>query len=321
MKTKFALLFIASLFLLACNREKATESTDDVVIVPEAYSLGGDPLYPIEDSPASQKRKDSLLNIALERYDAHPDSLETIIWLGRRTAYLYHYPEAISIYSEGLEKFPDAPELLRHRGHRYISVRQFDLAIDDLSRAAELAKGRPLQIEPDGIPNRLDIPLSNLQFNIWYHWGLAHYLKGDFSRAGELFRECLEYSVNPDLLCATSDWLYMSYRRSGQDEKAREVLEAIQLDMEIIENEAYFQRLLMYKGLVDPETLLPRDAEDDDLKLQLVTQGYGLGNWYLYRGERERAIDIFKSIISVGYWPAFGHIAAEADLYRLEEAN
>src|SRR5262245_33607363 len=65
-------------------------------------------------------------------------SADNFVWLGRRTAYLGHYKEAIKIYTEGIEKFPDDARLFRHRGHRFITLRCFDLAIADLDKAAKL---------------------------------------------------------------------------------------------------------------------------------------------------------------------------------------
>ena len=86
---------------------------------------------------------------------------------------------------------------------------------------------------------------------------------------------------------------------------------------EIIENDAYFQRLLMYKGLKEAGDLINLDQQNmsDDL-LNLVTQGYGVGNWFLYNGEEDRARDIFDQILATDYWSAFGYIAAEADQSR-----
>ena len=83
--------------------------------------------------------------------------------------------------------------------------------------------------------------------------------------------------------------------------------------MEILENTSYHQRLLMYKGELEADTLLVhKDASD----LDLATQGYGVGNWYLYNGNETRAKKIFARVIEGSYWPAFGFIAAEADLAR-----
>ena len=165
----------------------------------------------------------------LSKYDALSDarkdveteaSADHLIWLGRRTAYLGQYKQAIRIFTEGAEKFRDDPRFLRHRGHRLITLRCFDLAISDLKRAAKLTKGKPDEIEPDGLPNARNIPTSTLQSNIWYHLGLAHYLKGDFKAALNAYREAMKVSKNPDMLVATTHWLYMTLRRLGRTKEA-----------------------------------------------------------------------------------------------------
>jgi tetratricopeptide (TPR) repeat protein len=314
------ILFLLAAVCWQCQPKEQPKDLTATTPLPaaEATSLDGKPLYPPQESDATRRNRDSLLQLARRNYELDSNRLENILWLGRRAAYLSRYGEAIDTYTRGLEKFPDSPELYRHRGHRYISTRQFDRAIADFEKAAALAKNRPIEIEPDGIPNKINKPLSSLQFNIWYHWALAYYLKGDFKKAAQLYEENLQYSTNPDLLCATADWLYMTYRRLGEDAKAAKVLETIQPQLEIIENQSYLNRLLMYKGLKKPEELLNLDNPDPDTKLNTVTQGYGVGNWYLYNKDTARAKAIFNKVIETGYWSAFGYVAAEADLVRMK---
>jgi hypothetical protein len=63
-----------------------------------------------------------------------------------------------------------------------------------------------------------------------------------------------------------------------------------------------------------PDAVLnPEKAEP----LQVATQGYGVANWYLYNGDQARAREVLEKVVAVGYWPAFGHIAAEVELERL----
>jgi hypothetical protein len=69
----------------------------------------------------------------------------------------------------------------------------------------------------------------------------------------------------------------------------------------------------MYKGLRSPESVLNLNAADD---VQIATQGYGVGNWYLANGNRAKAKEIFDRVVSGRAWAAFGYIAAEADLKR-----
>lgn len=258
------------------------------------------------------------LEEARAAYEADPDDADAIIWLGRRTAYLGRYREAVGIYTEGIRKHPEEPRMYRHRGHRWITLREFDRAIRDLERAAELIRGRSDRVEPDGMPNEAGIPRSTLHSNIWYHLALARYLKGDFEGALPAWRACMEVSGNDDMRVATADWLYMTLRRLGREEEAARVLEPIRAEMEILENHAYHRRLLMYKGEVEPDALL--DLREDD-PVQVATYGYGVGNWYLYNGDIERAERIFRRILEGSGTAAFGYIAAEVDVARLEAAG
>jgi tetratricopeptide (TPR) repeat protein len=207
--------------------------------------------------------------------------------------------------------------LYRHRGHRYISIRKFQEAVSDLEKAAALMEGKPLEIEPDGQPNKLNQPLSTTQFNVWYHLGLANYLLGNFEKAREAYLKCLAVCENDDSRVAVLDWLYMTDRRLGNDIGAESVLDGITDSMTIVENESYYLRLKMYKGWMKPEELLEADPNDEDYDLSLATQGYGVGNWYLYNGDTTKAVETFEKVVDGKLFAAFGFIAAEADLQRL----
>jgi tetratricopeptide (TPR) repeat protein len=278
----------------------------------EAISLLGEPLIP----PAPGDNRETLesnLASAQAAWDRAPEDADSIIWLGRRHAYLGHYRQAIDVFTGGIARHPDDARLYRHRGHRYITVREFDNAIADLTKAAELIRGTPDEIEPDGAPNAYGIPTSTLQSNIWYHLALAHYLKGDFEAALPAWLEGMMVSNNDDMRVATSDWLYMTYRRLGRDADAAAVLEPIRADLRILENTAYHRRLLMYRGEVSPDSLLAVDTADP---VQLATYGYGVGNWYFCNGDTAMAATIFRRIREQPNWAAFGFIAAEAELAR-----
>jgi tetratricopeptide (TPR) repeat protein len=280
---------------------------------PEAISLLGAPLFVRELTPEQRQPLEANLTAAYAVYQRDPENADAIIWLGRRVAYLGRYRDAIDIFTEGVRKHPGDPRMYRHRGHRYITVRRFDEAVQDLQRAAHLMAGKPDVVEPDGAPNAQNVPLGTLHFNVWYHLGLAHYLRGDFNRAAVGFLNALTVSRNDDSRVSASDWLYMSLRRAGREAEAAAVLEPIREGMEVIENQAYYRRLLMYKGLIPPEALL-NDQQD---ALTLATQGYGVGNWHLYNGRPEQAEEIFWRVTSAENWTPFGYIAAEADLRRI----
>jgi hypothetical protein len=84
-----------------------------------------------------------------------------------------------------------------------------------------------------------------------------------------------------------------------------------------VENDSYLKRCLMYQGKLAPEDVLKVSMADlDQAALTMATQGYGVGNWFLYNGDREQAQRIFEQVVAGEYFGAFGFIAAEAELAR-----
>jgi tetratricopeptide (TPR) repeat protein len=282
---------------------------------PQGTSLLGKPLISAAPAEAARERLDANLAAAREQYNKNPNDADAIIWLGRRLAYLGRYRDAIATFTEGIQKHPTDARMYRHRGHRYLTVRELDQATADFSKAAELIAGKPDEIEPDGQPNAKNIPTSTLNTNIFYHLGLAHYLRGEFEPALKAYRECLRFSKNPDMLVATTHWLYMTLRRLDRPGEARQALEPISADMEIIENTSYHRLLMLYKGTEKADALASSLAAGS---LDAVTIGYGLGNWHLYNGRRDQAMTTFRLIVERNetQWPAFGYLAAEAELAR-----
>ena len=324
LKKIYLLAFVIWMTGCAQGEQPASESAEEAEAVvapadvPEATSLFGETLYRQTFSPERQAELEANLAEAQAHFDEDPDGIDNIVWLGRRLAYLWRYHDAIDVYSAGLAAYPDEPRLYRHRGHRYITTRAFDKAVADLERAAQLIEGTQDEVELDGAPNEAGIPTSTLHTNIYYHLGLAHYLQGHFDQALEAYQKCLAATQSDDMRVATLDWLYMTLRRLGRHHEADTAIASVHAGMELLENFAYHRRLLMYKGEIPPESLLHVEDEDD-IALTLATQGYGVGNFHFVNDQRERAEEIFRQVVAGTYWPAYGYIAAEADLKRLGE--
>jgi len=247
-----------------------------------------------------------------------PNEADSIIWLGRRMAYLGRYKDAVRVFSSGLVLHKNDARLYRHRGHRYITLRCFDDAIRDFQKADQLTIGKPDEVEPDGLPNAKNIPTSTLQTNIWYHLGLAQYLKGDFSRAAASFMGAFNRSTNPDMKVAAAYWVYMSARRYGDGlrQDADKLLKReIKDDLELIENHEYYKLIKLNKGSTKVEELL-KEVGGDANTLNSASLGYGIGNYFLYNGDKEKAMAIFRKIVAGNQWASFGYIAAEAELKK-----
>jgi tetratricopeptide (TPR) repeat protein len=258
------------------------------------------PVQPVQEepeyvSPAGKKYYGSpdargVIAQGQARVAEAPDNIELLVELGLTYGSLKQYRQAIETYSRGLEQKPDWAPLYRHRGHRYITVREFAKAQADLEKAS--------QLDPKS-------------FDISYHLALTYYLTQDFAAAVTAYQKSLDLATNDDDRIAASYWLYLSLRHLDRDDEAQAVLEPIRPAMRVERMAAYFKLLAFYKGrleenlLMDPETASP---------LELATYGHGLASHYLFNGKERRARELFQKIVEGPYWPAFGYIAAEAEL-------
>lgn len=242
--------------------------------------------------------------------ETNPNDVDKIIWYGRRTAYLGKYKDAIAIYSKGISKFPNEARLYRHRGHRYISLRKFDEAIADLENASQLIQGKENEVEPDGMPNALNIPVSTLHGNIWYHLGLAYYLKHDYQKAYDAYMKCRESGKLPDNIVSSTHWLYMIQRRLGNKQLAKQMLKPISAEMNVIENQSYHELCKLYKNLIPVDSLVQTKTGSPSSDAVL----YGLASWHFYNDEKEMSKEIMENLIESSAWSSFGYIAAESDL-------
>ncbi|MGI9516442.1 MAG: hypothetical protein ACR2NP_05330 [Pirellulaceae bacterium] len=293
------------------------DQTDVATVQPvETTSLSGQPLRRRAFSEERLEKLEGDLQAAIEESNSAGRDVHSLIWVARRLGYLWRYQEAIQTLDVAAANWPDSPHVYRHRGHRFITTRQFDRAVADLQRAANLIEGTEDEVEQDGAHNAKSIPTSTLHTNIYYHLGLAHYLRGEYQQALGAYELCLAASKNNDMKVATLDWMVMTLRRLDRHDDAMKLLEDITADMEIIENTAYHRRLLMYKGELSPDDLIPGE-DSEDRALDLATYGYGVGNWYLANGDEAKAREIFEEVTAGEYWAAFGFIAAEADLIRM----
>jgi tetratricopeptide (TPR) repeat protein len=282
----------------------------------EIVSLLGRPLY--SGPPGADRAKlEADLAAAQAQLAADMDDPGKLIWVGRRLGYLWRMNEAVAVFDQAIRAHPRYAPLYRHRGHRYVSMRRFDDAVADLERAAELIRGQPDEIEPDGAPNEKNIPLTTTQFNIWYHLGVARFLQGDDERAVSAFENANRVNRGiKDNVVATADWTYLALRRLGRDAQARALLDSIDPEWEMIENSAYHRRLLMYKGVITPDELLDLESAST---LDLATLGFGLGAWHEIEGRKDDAQAVFRRVVAGPYWPAFGYIAAEVELVRMKK--
>jgi tetratricopeptide (TPR) repeat protein len=221
---------------------------------------------------------------------ADPRNVDKIIALGVAQSGVRQFREAIETFTRGLAIAPDNAMLYRWRGHRYLSVREFDRAFQDLTKG---------------------FTLDSLNYGILYHLGIVRYVRGDFTGAADAFRRAQRIAPEAGELAGSTDWLWMSLSRAGRGTEAKAMLDR-RPDSLPIDN-AYARRLKLYRGQLSPDSVItPADSAD----VQAATLAYGIGNWHLVRGDTARARSWFERSIRSGGWPGFGFILSEVELRR-----
>lgn len=226
---------------------------------------------------------------------ADPKNVDKIIALGVAQAGIRDMRGAVETFTKGIAAHPDNALLYRWRGHRHLSLREFDAA------EADFKKG---------------LSLDSTVYGIWFHLGIVRFVRGDFAGAADAFKRAQPRAPDAGELAGSTDWLWMSLSRAGRGAEAKAMLDRHLDSLKTPDPEyGYVKRLRLYRGEVTPEKLI---APTDTADTQAATLNYGLGNWYLLKGDKVKARAAFERAIKSGGWPAFGFIVSEAELRRMK---
>jgi tetratricopeptide (TPR) repeat protein len=258
-----------------------TPAADQTV---EYHSPAGVDYMALADTAGTVARAESAV-------EAAPGNVDSLIALGLAQSGVREYREAIATFTRGLEIAPNDAILYRWRGHRHLSVRELDSARADLDHG---------------------LALDSSCYGCWYHLGIVKYVSGDFDGAADAFAHALPLAPDSGERAGSIDWSWMSLSRAGRPAEAQAVLD--QHPDSLPEHYAYSRRIGLYRGEISPDSLVtPADTDAVDV----ATLSYGLGNWYLVKGDTAQARQWFERSVQSGGWPAFGFIASEAELRRL----
>jgi tetratricopeptide (TPR) repeat protein len=270
----------------------------EVVLVLTAFGAGAPPARAQSvqyRSPAGVEYRSLPDTGAIARAErelaADSRNVDRIISLGLAQSAARQFREAIETFTRGLALAPDHPMLLRWRGHRYLSVREMDRARDDLTRGFRL---------------------DSTNYGILYHLGIVRFADGDFDGAARAFASAQPRAPNAGELAGATDWLWMALARAGRSAEARAMLDRRPDSLPV--TNAYTQRLRLYRGETEPDAVITAADTSD---VAVATLSYGIGNWYLVRGDTARARRWFERSVGSGGWPGFGFILSEVELRRL----
>lgn len=240
--------------------------------------------------------QDDTIAAATEAVRQNPDDGDAWMRKGHALARLSMMREAEECYAMAVTCDPFNWAYYRHRAHRFLSCWRFQDAAADFVFASRL---------------------NPKDWNVFYHLGLSYFLLRDYEKAAAAYRRCYELTEAEQELIAISDWYYMTLMRLGLKDEAQKVLDRITDSMDPGENTAYYARLLMYKGLKKPEELLSANP-DEVTDLEIVTMGFGIGNYYLMNGETDKGYAVMERVIKAGdesdCYFAFAYLASKVEL-------
>ena len=127
--------------------------------------------------------------------DADPLNVQKLITLGIAQAGARQMQEAVRTFTRALAIAPNNPILYRWRGHRNLSVRNFDQAMADLTRG---------------------YGMDSTVYGILYHLGVLRFVRGDFNAAADAFRRAQPLAPDAGELAGSTDWRWMSLMRAGR---------------------------------------------------------------------------------------------------------
>lgn len=305
-----ALLIVSAVGLGACGQ--STSDTPAHSVQREGTSFGGQPLIRRAPADPEQVTRIEAAIAALEDQGEHSE--QDYITLGHQYVAAGRYRDAIDAYGRGIDAFPNSFRLLRHRAHRYISVRELEAAKRDLDRALGLIEAGDSTAPEYRLSGEQNETYSHW---IWYHIGLYHYLNGDYVEAAAAYQHCVDSAIGNSALVGAVDWQYNAYQKAGNPEAAAAAIDLISPDLEVDPgHDVYFKRVLFYKGEVASEEILDPNKAVSDWNGRDATIAYGIASWYRYQGDDAAAQTLQEKILLTPFWGAWAYVATDKELAR-----
>lgn len=294
----------------------------------QGTSLLGEPMITYPNRNANVAPNEVLERAARDAKAAFDKGItaDNATWYGRILFYQGYTKESLAVYDAALAQYPDSAKLLRHRAHRYFSLRQFDKSIEDGLRAAKLYEGQPLEREklgPDYFPATPDI----VQFYLYYHLGQAYFATRQYDEAAKWFTKSGETSMfDRDLenKTASTYWRYLSLARGGRMIEAQELIDDYDVRLFHLHptggSDVYFDGIQLFKGNRAANSFFSNQDSGRafaNADAVAASTSYSLANYHLLMGNRDQAKEWLKRAQAIDSWSFFARIQAEADWVAL----
>lgn len=229
---------------------------------------------------------------------ADPKSPALLLKLAQAQIAVWEDKEAVETLTRAIAISPENGDPYTERGHRYLPLREFTKARADLDRA---------------------VSLNPRNMAAYYHLGLAHYFLNEFNESADAFAHAVASAPNTDERINSTNWLYAALRRAGKTTEAESALQAVPPEMtnESPHTKFYLNLVRFFQGKMTEAEALPPEPPatntDQEVELPFDTVAYGIGNWYLYNGNRAKAQEYFRRVTKGHVWVTWGFIGSELE--------
>lgn len=212
----------------------------------------------------------------------------------RSLASLRRYDDALAACGAAVKAQPENAEALRDRGHYFLNTGQVEAGLADLQKAESLSRG---------------------DRGVFYHLGLAYYLKGDYASAATAYERCVDTSTTDGTKIECQAWLLPSLLRAGRRQDAKALLARVPASPVAGHSSLYLDRLLLFKGVKSEADLVATMPSEG--AVTEATVGYGIGLWHLLNGRTDAARTYFQRAVDAKLPTSWGARAAEVELKRM----
>lgn len=300
------------LLILSCSTTDREASGR--VPVQEATSFDGKPLYQKQvDEDQLEEADETIAEIRKKTVLTEED----YFIMGSAYTSTYRLRDAIAVYEEGLEKYPDSYRLHRLKGHRHLSIRELTPGIAHLSKADQLigpTDNGDLEYDTSGKPT------GTYKYWVKYYSGVYYMLTDDLNNAIKCYQSCLDLAISNKNTVGPRAWLYHLNQMKGKPELAQDIIDRIDEDLDTDQGHPYFKQAMLFKGVLTAKELMAdRPVALEDWSVQDATVTFGVARYHVYQGDSTTYLALLDRILQTNHWNAWAYVMAEKDRVNLDQ--
>jgi len=251
-------------------------------------------------------------------------------WLARGCAYdeAADVGHAIQDFGKAIELKPDDEAGYGARGSAFCGMGDFDRAVQDFTRVIENKPESTMGFWSRGCAHRargaLDLAVQDFSKAVelkseyadaYMSRATACFETGDYDRMIQDYGRAVELAPDRPIGSYYHVILFLAKARLGQDGTS-----ALADGLKQMKKEHLLAQVIrMFLGEIKPEDLLAAASDEDRKKdrEKKCAAAFYAGEFYLLRGEKDHALELFRQCVATGVTTSDKYISAQAELKRI----